>query len=60
MIQTIIIDEKNLTSKQSCNNGCNLERIANSISNETECQEFLDCEELSSYYNVCEMVIKLS
>ncbi|KAH0549314.1 hypothetical protein KQX54_008098 [Cotesia glomerata] len=55
MIQTIIIDEKNLTSSRSCNNRCNLERIANDISNETECQEFLDCKELSTDYYVCEM-----
>ncbi|CAG5102264.1 Protein of unknown function [Cotesia congregata] len=55
MIQTIIIDEKNLTSTRSCNSGCNLERIANDISNETECQEFLDCKELSAYYYVFEM-----
>ncbi|XP_057328817.1 uncharacterized protein LOC130669770 [Microplitis mediator] len=52
MIQTIIIKEEDLTTTGSCSHNCNLGYIE-TIST-TECDEYYECQYISSSYDICE------
>ncbi|XP_057328837.1 uncharacterized protein LOC130669788 [Microplitis mediator] len=52
MIQTVIIKEEDLTTDGSCSHNCNL-RYIDTI-NTTECDEYQNCQYISSSYDICE------
>ncbi|XP_057322039.1 uncharacterized protein LOC130665599 [Microplitis mediator] len=52
MIQTIIIKEEDLTTTESCSHNCNLDYI--DTINTTECDEYYNCQNVGSSYDICE------
>lgn len=54
MIQAIIIEEKDLSTTQSCSENCNLHTAINHI----ECKELYECRYIASSLEICEKVIK--
>ncbi|CAD6242763.1 GSCOCG00009565001-RA-CDS [Cotesia congregata] len=52
MIQTMVINEKDLSADQSCWHNCKLNKMEGNI-NHTECKEFYDCRFMSYGFHMC-------
>ncbi|KAG8034390.1 hypothetical protein G9C98_007466 [Cotesia typhae] len=52
MIQTIVINERDLSTEQSCQHNCKLDRMEGNI-NHTECRELYDCRFMSYGFHMC-------
>lgn len=59
MIQAIIINEKDLSTTQSCSHNCDLELIGDTVNN-TDCQQFRDCRYFAHNIDICKMVNRYS
>lgn len=57
MVQTMVINERDLSTEQLCHHNCKLDRMEGNI-NHTECREFYDCRFMSYGFHMCNVSIK--
>lgn len=55
MIQTIIVNEKDMSIVESCSHNCDLSSIKYPI-NHSDCREFRDCNLIKGRLEVCKVI----
>lgn len=59
MIQVLIVNERDLSTTQTCTTNCDVKTIKNTI-NHKECREFRDCRFLTNSLKVCKASFKFN